>query len=174
MANKDVKLLTPELLKKQNEKLNEVQEFSITVNGEDFIMTHDVVFRKSKQHKVLDDLVEFFNEGQNRNLQYLDLATPYTTLLILKHFTSLEVPDDIDEAILLLEVLIDLGVLANILNTLPEDEVTKMFELLTEVMTRFRGTLEESQAEAEALALENKETLGFDKDGEGATELQGE
>lgn len=175
MAKKEVKKLTTELLKKQDSKLNEVQEFSITIGEDDFLMTHDVKFRKSKQHKVLDDLVLFFNEGAKQNIAFLDMATPYTGLLIIKHFTSLDVSDDIEEALALLNVLVDIGALANILSALPEDEVVKVYELLTVTMTRFRENLEQAEIEAQELALENKEELlGAETDGASTTDEQGE
>lgn len=166
MANKENIKLTPALLKEQSAKLDAVQEFVVAIGGEDYILTHDVVFRKSKQHKVLDDMVEFFNEGGKQNIGMLDLATPYTALLIIKHFTSLEVSDNIEEALDLLTVLVDLEALDKIVNALPEDEVTKVYELLTMTIENFKNNLEEAEKEAEALALENADVLGIESDGE--------
>lgn len=158
MANKDIKKLSPAELKKQVKKLDEVQEFLVVIGDTDYKVTHDVVFRKTKQHKVLDDMVKFFNEG-GKNIELLDMATPYTALLIIKHFTSIEVSDDIDEALALLEVLIDLEALDKILNALPEEEVQKIYELLTMTVENFRASLEDAEKEAESFLeqIENEE-----------------
>ena len=168
MANKEVQKLNPAILKEQVAKLDAVQEFTVKIGEDDFLLTHDITFRKSKQHKLLDDMVEFFNEGGRNNIAYLDLATPYTALLIIKHFTSLEVSDDVEEALELLNVLVDLEALDKILNALPEDQVTKVYELLTSTIENFRNNLEEAEKEAEALALENADVLGIETDGEKA------
>lgn len=165
MTNKDIKQLSPAVLKEQVLKLEEKQTFVVTIGEEDFEMTHDVFFRKTKMHKVLDDMVEFFNEG-GKKIEILDLATPYTALLILKHFTSLEIPEDIDESLTFLEVLIDLEALDKILNALPEDEVSKVYKLLTQTIEAFKEGLDEADKEAEALSLENAEVLGIGVDGE--------
>jgi hypothetical protein len=158
MAQKDIKKLSPAELKKQVKKLDEVQEFIVTIGDTDYRVTHDVIFRRTKQHKVLDDMVAFFNEG-GKKVELLDMATPYTALLILKYFTSLEIPNDIDEALAFLEVLIDLESLDKILNALPEEEVKKVYVLLTQTIENFRESLEASEEEAESFLeqVENEE-----------------
>jgi hypothetical protein len=165
MAQKDVKKLSPAELKKQVKKLDAVQEFVVVVGDTDYKLTHDVVFRRTKQHKVLDDMVEFFNEG-GKQIELLDMATPYTALLILKHFTSLEVPDGVDEALVLLETLIDLELLDKVLNALPEEEVKKVYELLTQTVENFRASLEASEEEAETFLeqVENEEVKDMAKE----------
>lgn len=174
MAKKEIKKLSPAILQAESKKLDEVQEFVVQIGEEDYLLTHDVVFRKSKQHKVLDDMVDFFNEVGSNKIEYLDLATPYTALLIIKHFTSLEVEDDIDGALALLNVLVDLEALDKILNALPENEVTKVYELLADTINNFRKNLEEQEKEAEALALENPEILGIETDGESDSAVETE
>lgn len=167
MANKELKRLSPAELKEQVKKLDAVEEFVVTIGDVDYSVTHDAKFRKTKMHKVLDDMVKFFNEGGKR-IELLELATPYTALLILKHFTSLEVSDEIDDALALLEVLIDLEALDKLLNALPQDEVTKVYELLTQTVENFKATLEDSEKEAEAFLaqIENEEVKEMIGNGE--------
>ncbi|PGO60720.1 hypothetical protein [Priestia megaterium] len=152
-------VLTFEGLKEEVKVLDEVQEFTVKINESDYILTHDVVFRKTKQQKLLEDMLRFFSEVTEDNVEVLDYATPYTALLIIKHFTSLDVPDEIDEALALLEVLVDLDALAKIVNALPEDEVVKVYELLNTALDGIRENMEEAEKEAEAIAdqLENEE-----------------
>ena len=127
---KDVKNLTGAVLKKQAKALDEQREFTIDIGGQKYKLSHDVTFRKTKQSKLLENLVDFFSKGVE-NIELLEMATPYTALLVIKHFTSLEVSDNLSEALALLEILIDLEILDDILNELPEAEITELFELIT-------------------------------------------
>jgi predicted HAD superfamily phosphohydrolase len=165
MAQK-IKNLNPTEIKKQVKKLKEQGEFFITINGDEYRVTHDEVFLNSKIHKVLDDLVELFNEGRNRN-ELLELATPYTTILIIKHFTSIEVPDDIDGAIDMMNALIDLEVVDKIINALPEAEVVKMYEKISGVVENVRSNLEDGLLEAQEIEkeLQNEQTKKLLTDG---------
>lgn len=162
MANekdiKNVKNLTITELKKKNKELDSQTEHEIKIGEDVYKIKIDDVFRQTKQHKVLDDLIDFFNEGNSR-IELLDLATPYTTLLMIKHFTSLEVSDDIDKALDLLEVLIDLDILGQIVNLMPESEVTKMYEVLSATVNRMNENLTELEEEAKSLSqmVENPE-----------------
>lgn len=158
---KDIKKLTVTELKKQSKALDEQREFTVSIGGQDYKLTHDVVFRKTKQHKVLDDVIAFFSEGTN--VEALEMTTPYTALLIIKHFTSLEVSDNIDEALALLEVLIDLEAFDKILNELPVDEVTKVQELLVRTVENMKQNLEMAEEETEGLLeqIENEKVKGL-------------
>jgi hypothetical protein len=168
MAQKDnTKKLTLNELKKEDKKLNGQDEVSININGTDYKLSVDTVFRMTKKAQLLNDMVELFEEGRNR-LELFDMATPYLSLLILKHFTSLDVPDDIDEALVMLRVLIDLDILGKLINILPEQEVTSVFELVTESVNNMRMNLEELEKEAERLSeqIENQELKEMLENGE--------
>jgi predicted HAD superfamily phosphohydrolase len=155
MAQKQFKSLNPTEIKKQVQELKKQGEFFITINGEEYLVEHDEVFLNSKIHKVLDDLIALFQEGRNRN-ELMEVATPYTTLLIIKHFTSIEVSDDIDEALELMTALIDLEVVDKIINALPEAEVVKMYEKIAVVMNNVKSTLEDGELEAKELEAQLK------------------
>jgi len=192
--NKKNKKLSIVELNKQSKKLDAVRSFTVTVGEVEYDVTHDIIFRKTKQHLLLDNMVDFFNAGSER-IELLNMATPYTALLILKHFTSLEVPDDIDEAVVLLKVLIDLDVLDAVLAELPEEETTKVFELLTQTVEGFKATLEGAEKEAkedaenlleqidndvlkqmvigEEVDLEEYEVEDGEVDGESDTDIEG-
>lgn len=191
--NKKNKKLSIVEINKQNKKLDKVRDFTVTVGDIEYDVTHDIIFRKTKQHLLLDNMVDFFNAGSER-IELLNMATPYTALLILKHFTSLEVPDDINEAVILLKVLIDLDVLDAVLAELPEEETTKIFELLTQTVEGFKATLEDANKEAkedaenlleqidndvlkkiigEEVDLEEYEVEDGEVDGESDTDIEG-
>lgn len=154
----NIKKLTGAELKKQNKVLDEQREFSVMIGDTEYKLTHDVTFRKTKQSRLLEDVIAFFTAGVNRP-EILEISTVYSTLLILKHFTSLEVSDDIGEALELLDVLVDLEVLDKIVNELPEDEITKIYELLTKTVNNMETSIVEAEEEAKKLAnqVENKE-----------------
>lgn len=166
MTKDNIKKLTTADLKKQAKLLDAKRDFTIKIGETEYKLTHDVVFKITKQHQLVDDLVSFFNESGNR-IELYELATPYTGLLILKHFTSLEVSDNIDEAIDLLQVLIDLEILGEILNELPEDEVVKVYELITRTVDVLKENIDNLEAEALALSekVENEEVKELLLDG---------
>ena len=130
---KDIKKLTGAELKKHAKALDEQKEFTVEIGGQKYKLTHDVVFRKTKRIKLIEDLIEFFTKGAE-NPEILELTTPYTALLVIKHFTSLEVSDSLEDALALLEVLIDLDALGEIINALPENDVVELFDILNETI----------------------------------------
>lgn len=180
------KNLTITELKKQNKVLDAQTEHTIVVKiqkgldeetGEPLFdlvpykIKIDNVFRKTKQHKLLEDLIFFLNESNNR-LEILDVATPYITLLLIKHFTNLDIPDDIDEAIEVMNVLIDLDIFSEIVNLMPENEVIKMYETLNASIERMNLNIEEMLKESEKVLekVENKEIKELLQDGEKKSE----
>lgn len=159
MANENkFKNLNIAELKKQNKKLDEKIEGEVLIGDQIYKISIDKVFRKSKQYALLDDVIDFINESGDR-IELLDLMTPYMTLLMIKHFTSVNVPDDVEGALEILNVLIDLDALESILNLLPEEETTKLYELLTVTTERMKNNIDEIVAEVEATKenLENQE-----------------
>jgi hypothetical protein len=156
MANEkksNIKNLTLGEMKKQVKKLEARTDHEVKVGEDVYKVSIDNVFIKTKQYALLDDMVHFLKESSD-NPDILDYATPYTTLLMVKHFTSIEVSDNIDEAIELLNILIDLDLLNQVLNLLPEDEIVKMYEILSSTTKRMTESVEKSVADAEKKALE--------------------
>jgi len=153
-----IKNLTLTEIKKQAKKLDAQTEHEILVGEDVYKVKIDNVFRRTKQNQLLDDLVAFFSEG-NERVELLDLATPYTTLLLIKHFTSIEVSDNIDEALEMLDILIDLELLGAILNLMPEQEVLDMYELLNATVNRMKENMVELEDETKRLSevVENDE-----------------
>jgi len=157
-VGKDIKNLTASALKKENKVLDDKREFEVEINGTKYKLTHDITFRKTKQVSLLDDVIAFFSEGIKRP-ELLELATPYSALMILKYFTSLDISDDISEALDTLDVLIDLEIIDKIIGELPEDEIIKIYQLVDKTVQNMNETLEESEREAKELAskVENNE-----------------
>lgn len=168
MANeKQIKNLTVTELKKQNKALDAKTEHTIVVGDSKYKIKVDNTFRKTKQHEVLQDMIDFLNEGHKRN-EILEVATTYTSLLLIKHFTSLEIPNNIDDAIVMLNVLIDLDILNDIIDLLPEDEVEKMYNSLNASVSRMNENIKELREEADEISekIENSEVKELLTDGE--------
>jgi hypothetical protein len=158
MAKKQAQNLNLSNLKKEVKKLSSQTEHTIQIGESDYKLKIDDKFLKTKQHDLLDDLVKFLNEANDKTA-LLDVSTPYTTLLFIKHFTSVEVPDEVDEAVDMLRVLIDLDLLGVILNLMPEQEVVDVYELLAETVNRMKDNMEITADEAERVStlVENDE-----------------
>lgn len=135
--------LTMAELQKQHKVLDMQGKIKVNIGEAEYNITYDKVFRKTKQQAVVEDMLEFFmsaSEDENR----LKMSQIYPLLLIIKHFTSLDVPEDIASALILLEILIDLEVITTIMNELPEDQVTNLFEVLTKSVEVLNDTVNES------------------------------
>lgn len=158
MSKKEIKNLNSANLKKEVKNISSQTEHTVQVGENKYKIKIDDVFRKTKQHKLLDDIVEFFNQS-NKRADLFDLATPYTTLMFIKHFTSVEISDDIDEAVEMLNVLIDLELFGEIMNLMPESEVTDVYELLASTVKRMSENMDETADEAIRLSqiVDNRE-----------------
>ncbi|UUV45934.1 hypothetical protein [Bacillus phage vB_BanS-Thrax3] len=168
---KKVKNLTLTELKKQDKKLDAQTETFIPINGDMYRVLIDDYFRPTKQTDLLNDLISFFGEARNSN-ELMEVATPYTSLLLIKHFTNIDVPDDFEEAIALLRLLIDLKAFEAVLNAMPEDQVVDTYDKLRVVLNEMTNRMEIAQVEAELIEsqLENEVVKKMYLDGETDTE----
>lgn len=148
MANEKIKNLNITELKKHNRKLDEKETHQLMVDGEEYSIGIDKLFRKTKQYKLIEDFAEFMNQA-SKDVELLDLATPYITLLFVKHFTSVNVPNEIEGAIELLNVLIDLDLLNSILNLFPEDQVAEVYKIISATADKMSAEITETVNEIE-------------------------
>lgn len=159
-----IKRLSPTELKKQSKNLDGQYEVNFTIGDEAYGVMIDEHFRKSKIFKLMDDMVVFYNEANKfADASMLELATPYSSLLVIKYFTDIEIKDDIDDALAMLDVLIDLELLDKILNSMPEKEIVKVYDLLTKMMKNMEQNIAEAEKEAEKIEsqIENQEVKGM-------------
>lgn len=166
MAKKKAQNLNLANLQKEEKNIVSQTEHTLVINGSDYKVKIEDKFLKTKQHALLDDLVSFFNESNSR-IELLELATPYTTLLLIKHFSSIDVPDGIDEGIEVLNVLINLEILGTILNLMPDSEVNSVYELISATVDRMTENIKEAEKEADRLSgiVENQEVKDLLLDG---------
>ncbi len=55
-----------------------------------------------------------------------DVMAVYMFIILIKHFTSLNVPEGVDEKIETISTLIDLGLFWNVVEVLPDECITKI------------------------------------------------
>ncbi|AZU98928.1 hypothetical protein pW2_95 [Bacillus phage pW2] len=153
-----IKSLTLAEMKKQEKVLKETKEELITINDTVYKVKIDTHFLPTKRNQLLDDLIKFFDES-NKNEQLTSIATPYTSLLLVKHFTDIDIPDDIDEALDYLYLLMNVRALTPIINAMPEAEVIDLYDSLTETLGQISDNMMKSIGEADDLlkGIENPE-----------------
>ena len=171
---KQVKNLSLTELKKLNKKLDRKQEVTIFIEDKNadgeieeipYKFTYDTHFRQTKQHRILQDVLHFM-DVMNRSGEAVEMATAYSTLMIIKHFTNISVPDDIEEAMDVLDVLTDLELLGVIANALPDEEVIKVYETIKTTLKNLNEDYDAYEKEAQELSLESeqvKEALNKDE-----------
>jgi len=64
------------------------------------------------------------------NMQSIAFLLP---ALLIKYFTDINIPDEIDKMILVVEKLIDLGVFEEIINEMPGKEIEKINNILKNI-----------------------------------------
>lgn len=160
--------LTMANLTKDNKLLDMKGADTVTsVNGTVFEFTYDLKFRKTKQREMLRDIVKFFEEMMKEDVAIengdADISAAYTTLMLVKHFTDLEIPDNVSDALATMEVMLDLGVLGPIVNALPDEEVQTIYDLLQDSLENLNKNLDQIDKEIEEASkeVENPQVAEF-------------
>lgn len=113
----------------------------------------DEVFRESKIQSMLKEFMEKYNYAKDNDIE-LD-ATTYVSVLIIKHFTDIEFPDDLMGQYQLLNILLDLGYLEPINNAFSESEIKKLNDKMIEYANNINKLIDELKekelAESEAI-----------------------
>lgn len=111
----------------------------INLNGKEFEIGVKERFQEMEIQNLLQDLLLFIEEAtkveEKTTIDLLTFTQPYITTLAVKHFTDMDMPDDIYETIAVTKNMINLGVLEKIIRLFPEDELTKLMERVTEALT---------------------------------------
>lgn len=94
-----------------------------------YSLTIDEVFRPTKIQELISEFIDkqlYIVENEIQFDQWLE----YTLLLMIKHFTSLQIPDSFAEQIATWQLLIDNDLFADIVNNINQEEIKKMFNLI--------------------------------------------
>ncbi|MBZ4664652.1 MAG: yomO [Caloramator sp.] len=96
----------------------------IEVNGYEILI--DEKFRPTKIHRMILEFLEKMEYARenNINLNLLD----YYPLLLMKYFTNIPIPDELEKQIVVYEYLIDNGFFEEIIKSFPKEEIKKTVE----------------------------------------------
>lgn len=97
----------------------------------DFYCDVQQKFKPTSIQQLINDYQEILKQLED----YKDVAKSFIYvfyMLLLKHFTSIggKIPNDVEKMTALCEKLIDLGILEELLNALPQEEVNKVNEMI--------------------------------------------
>ena len=166
------KKLTSNAVKAKKEELKASMIKEVVIGGDTYEFKVDRKFIKSKEVAFTNDLISFVSEigtdekyfdlGENR---IQTLSENYALLMLIKHFTSIDVPEETEDALTVLRDLADLGVFNEVIEALPEDEIERVMTQATVAIDEFSGKLSESldklreEADRVEKELEEKEEL---------------
>lgn len=149
MAKKN---LTVSEIKKQDKKTYG-EQIEVEING--YSLKIDKVFRKTKINSLIAEVVEKFEYARQNEFKLVDIFVPYSLLLILKYFTSLSIPDKLEDQLKVMEILIDNNYLEPITEALPQDEINAVFEAMGKIGENINSYLDNMFA----AKIENEDIL---------------
>ena len=152
MAKKPLNLAS---IRKEDKHFDE--QFEIEVQG--YTLKIDKHFRKSKINLLIAELVEKFDYGRAHNTPIESIFLPFSTLLIIRHFTSLQVPEDLEGQVEVLKLLTDNDFLEPILENLPKDQMNIVMEEVAKVTQLMNERIDEFANDLKTVELENKQLL---------------
>jgi hypothetical protein len=128
-------------VKKEDKNLSE----QLTAEVKNYTFKVDKFFKESK---IMDLIAEMLVKMQDAEKQGIDLKSifiPYGVMLLIKHFTNIDVPENVNEQVAFLRMLIDQDLLGGIVSCFPQEQIESVFNKMTE-------TLKERDAMADELA----------------------
>lgn len=150
-------------LRKQDKKYD--KKFEIVVEndeGDEYSLKVDENFRNSKIDDMIYEAFKIWDYARTNEYAIEDIYEKYVMLLVIKHFTSLKVPDEFEKQIDVFRMLVDNNFLMQIINSIPEKEMQKVNERIegaTQNVDKFMD-------EYENMNLDNKDILRDVEDGE--------
>ncbi|PEV64248.1 hypothetical protein [Bacillus thuringiensis] len=101
----------------------------------------------------LSDRDKAFKAGKSID----EVLATYMLVIIIKKFTSLNVPDDIDGKIDTLKVLLDLELVGEIMDNLPQGELEKFYQTLDKTLDEMKKNLDALDNELDEMDIKNEE-----------------
>ncbi|OXS56860.1 hypothetical protein B1A99_18535 [Cohnella sp. CIP 111063] len=142
MAAKQTKLTMTGINRKHDKEFGSLKRVDLSTG--DYIEIYQRFRKTSIQKLVLDylDILNAMKEG-GRKLGSGAMVFVYY-MLLLKHFTTLGsiIPEDLGQMIGVGEKLLDLGVMEQILNEFPQQELDKLNAAIQEVNRNMQAQLE--------------------------------
>ncbi|ARF70775.1 hypothetical protein B7C51_25225 (plasmid) [Paenibacillus larvae subsp. pulvifaciens] len=163
MSKDTVKKLNITNINKELRKLDEKYKVQVYSNmGTIYELSINKYF---KEKPIADMIVEFminYEYSRNNKIQITDILDEYILFLVIKHFTSIgsDFPSKVEDQIILLWKLIELGLLKNISEVLPSEQLEKIMNRVEHNMINKYNEISsiyEKMEEAEREVLMKKE-----------------
>lgn len=117
------KKLTVNSLKSQDARQYTKKELIIN----DYKVLIDEKFRPTTIQRLLFEFMEKYQYMQENNMQMNVIE--YLPILLIKYFTSLDIPDDLETQLKIYELLVDNDYFEPIYNAFPKEEISKIYEI---------------------------------------------
>jgi len=145
-----IKKINEVSLNKGFNKFNEkVTERITDIFGEEYELEINKHFKKSDTQKIMIDYLEIEEEFK----EIKDIGNLKDTIIIpmlmIKYFTNVAVPDEGEKLLAMADKLIELELLSEILNLLPEDELLKMSDVAEQFGKSVEKMVEAKEKEKE-------------------------
>lgn len=127
------KNLTLSTLKKLDSQFNGKKRVFI---DDDYYLDVDTSFRNTKIQLILERIIEVNQYIAKEEIEKFDMVS-YSLFLAIKHFTTLQVEDELSTELKALEILIDLDYLTKILESFGEENLKMFLDKLTQKLNNF-------------------------------------
>lgn len=155
--------LNLEVIKKASEKFENIEEVFIDVEIDEEIKTFKVeIYKYFSPIQITQCITEFIEKidlaRKKDKSGFGNIMYPYAIFMIIKHFTTLKLPNDFNEQILTIEKMINTGLLFEIFMSFEQEEIEKIKSKLELTLANFdknHDLLEKFKKEVEP-KIENK------------------
>jgi len=146
MAKKRVTALTVNKAKELHKKFDEMDEMVLEINGQQFKVKYNKHFSETKINEVIKRFLVAYSKLNSINAPKGLIPSFYVNLLIIKEFTSLgqdaNFPEDLEGQLDMLNVLLDLDVFFKILGSLPQSELNKVNDRISDLIIQLSDNYE--------------------------------
>lgn len=152
MANKKQnKNITLTSLKQKNKIYNETIE--VEIDG--YSLKINKLFSKVKTTELTQEFLTNLNETVRNDS--VNISSAYIYLLMIRHFTSLGIPKELDKQMEWLSELIDSGYFTEIIGKFPVDQVSNVIQEVTDALQNINQNMPLVQEKLSELEIENDE-----------------
>lgn len=158
----NIQSLDMTLIEKASEKYSNVREVFVQMEIDDEVKPFKVeiykVFSPIGVKSCVRELIEKLDMVKARNKDGLgDIVIPYMMFMIIKHFTTLELPNVFSHQIKALEHMTNTGILFQIFMYFDENEVNKIREEIIFILDNFESNLPEIEKLREEIRAKLKD-----------------
>ena len=133
--NNSIQSLNINEIKEMNKKYDEQFEIVVNVQDKQYKVMIDRYFSPTKINDLVADLVKGQEKMTVKKVDIEDYAVPYYLFLLIKYFTNAvdDVTKDIFEGFEVMRLFTDEGILEQIFNSFPKDQIEFVTEKISEL-----------------------------------------